>query len=319
MVRFAIFVCACLILSCGATAGVAHAAAGGRAHHVVAPLGKGWMARDAKPKHAWVYVASFLGSENAITIYDMDKTGFRTIGKITKGLDGPNGIALDSQGNLYVPNIHGGNVMIFAPRSTRPMLTLTQGLNDPASVAVDVSGNVYVLNRGGSGSDIVVYPAGQTTPSETIRSGLIQVPSQCFFDAAGDLYVSDRSTGIYVIPAGSGEPMSLKLHKLSGPSGLALDPLNGNLFVGNLNGNAQQSSVAVYRAGKLRLAYTLPNTPFSDFLGLAVFRGHEYVMVSASQGNTVTFFRHERRQPSFVLQSSEEQLYGVAFKPAGMP
>jgi sugar lactone lactonase YvrE len=281
------------------------------------------MAPDANPSHAWLYVASFAGDfsqprKSVITIYDMGKARFPKIGSITRGLDGPSGITLDASGTLYVTNFKGGDVTIYPPGATHPSLTLSQALVNPSDVAVNSSGDVYVANRGGSVSDIIVYPAGKTTPSEIIQSNLIQAPGDCILDSAGDLYVSDRDTGVYVIPAGSQQPQSLNLQGLSGPAGLALDG-SGNLFVGNLNGSAQQSSVAVYPAGSVNPAYTLPNTPFTDFITVGVLHRKQYVMVSASQGDTVTFFKDKARSASFAVFTPNIGSYGVALKPAGLP
>jgi hypothetical protein len=315
MKRFVIFALLCI-------PGVAAAAT---SQHTVVRESLNWMARDANPKHPWLYVATFVGgfndntpTDNAVSIYDMAKAGMPRIGKLTLGLVGPTGIALDGAGTLYVPNFFGGNLLVYPPGATQPSLTLTQSLNNPASVAVDASGDVYVLNRGGSVSDIVVYPPGQTSPSEIIKNSLIQTPGQCLFDRNGNLYVSDRSTGVYTFAPGSQQPVSLNLQGLSGPSGLALDR-GGDLFVGNLNGNTQQSAVAVYPAGSVSPAYTLPNTPFSDFLGVADLGVNEYVMVSASQGVTVTFFQDGALRAPFTLTAPTRNVYGVVLKPAGLP
>ena len=106
------------------------------------------------------------------------------------------------------------------------------------------------------------------------------------------------------------------LQGISESSGVALDPLNGNLFVGNLSG---RSAVAVYRAGSVNPAYGLRNTQFADFLGMGVIRHTEYLMVPASQSNTITFFKHNARKPSFTVTLPRADAYGVALKPAGVP
>ena len=61
------------------------------------------------------------------------------------GLNGPDALAFDSSGNLYVANGDGTTVSEFAPGSTTPTATLT-GLNDPEALAFDSSGNLYVAN-----------------------------------------------------------------------------------------------------------------------------------------------------------------------------
>jgi DNA-binding beta-propeller fold protein YncE len=197
------------------------------------------MARDADPQHAWLYVSSYLGfgqgrgQQNAVSIFDVEKPGTPLIGRITSGLNAPTGIALDAEGNLYVPNYYGGDVTIYAPRAKEPSLTLSERLNDPASVA------------------------------------------------------------------------TLGLQGILESSGVAVDALNGNLFVANLDsGNGGGSAVNVYPSGSLNPTYKLPNTPFADFLGVGTIHRTEYLIVPNSQSNTVTFFKHDPRSSVCTRASS---------------
>jgi DNA-binding beta-propeller fold protein YncE len=129
---------------------------------------QGWIARDANPQHAWLYVNG--EDNNVVFIYDLEKIGFPEIGKITAGVIAPFGMAVDAQGTLYVVNQHGsgsapGTVTVYPAGSTTPSLTIAKGLNNPQGVAVDANGNVYVTNRGPA-PGIAVYAAGQTTLSQ---------------------------------------------------------------------------------------------------------------------------------------------------------
>jgi hypothetical protein len=276
----------------------------------------GWMAPDADRKHPWLYVATSVNNQNAIWIYDLGKHGFPVVGEITKGLSWPCGIALDAQNTLYVPNFNGHNVTIYPLGSKKPSLTLSQGLTNPASVAIDTNGDVYVLNRGGSVPDILVYPAGQTVPSETITSSVFRVPGQLVFDAARNLYVTDYGqNAVYEIPFGSRQPVSLGFQGLTQPSGLALDPATGSFFVGNLGG---KTSVVFFPQGSTNPSFSLPNTPYTDFLSMATLHGKEYVVVTASQGNAVQLFRSGKSSPKFTITAPMEQVFGTAFKP-GVP
>lgn len=91
----------------------------------------------------------------------------KAIGSIT-GFNNPKGLAVDSNGNLYVGDVVGtGNIYVFAPGATSPFETLT-GVQTPYSVAVDTSGNVYAdcpFNPTCTGNAIYVFAAGSTTPS----------------------------------------------------------------------------------------------------------------------------------------------------------
>ncbi|HXO18115.1 MAG TPA: SMP-30/gluconolactonase/LRE family protein [Candidatus Dormibacteraeota bacterium] len=88
---------------------------------------------------------------------------------ITNGIQGPNGLATDESGNLYVANYIGSTVTVYAPNSSTPKLTIANGVSGPFDVKVDAFGNVYVANDPlyGGIPFIQLYPAGSTVPSYT--------------------------------------------------------------------------------------------------------------------------------------------------------
>src|SRR3954447_18331318 len=61
------------------------------------------------------------------------------------GLDGPEGLAFDVAGNLYVTSFLG-HIYKFTPGAART--TFTSGLNDPMGLAFDSAGNLYVADEG---------------------------------------------------------------------------------------------------------------------------------------------------------------------------
>src|SRR3984957_20828232 len=116
------------------------AKAAGVPHRQPAQRYGGWMARNANPKHGWMYVAR--GTSSVIAIYDLASPfGPRLIGKITQGLTNPSGLAVDARGTLYAANYDNGNPggtgVAYAPRARSPSLTHSQGLSVPLSVNVD--------------------------------------------------------------------------------------------------------------------------------------------------------------------------------------
>jgi len=310
-----LFVTSLVIASSAASA----KAAGDARHHAIVERHGGWMARDANPNHAWMYVAS--GTESIIAIYDLEhRFGPHKIGEITQGLTNPSGLAVDAKGALYATNYDNGNagggVSIYPPGATSPSLTLSQGLSVPLDVAVDDIGNVWVVNRG-SAPSIVVYPPGQTTPSQVITSSLIQVPTQIIFDSAQDVYFGDNLMGVSEIPAGSSVPVSLNLQKLTATSGIALDPTNGDLFV-STDG---PQKILVYPAGQTQPSRTLKLSATACFLANGVIRNREFVFVPdcGSTGN-IWVFNSNKNSP---LETWNLPAAGgaccIAFKPAGVP
>jgi hypothetical protein len=286
-----------------------------------APGSPGWLAPRANARHPWMYVTS--GTKSVIAIYDLARFGTPKIGEITQGLNRPSGLAVDAQGTLYAANYNngagGGTVTIYPAGATSPSLTLSQGLSVPLDVAVDANGDVYVVNRG-SPPSIVVFPPGQTTPSRTIISSLIQVPAQVVFDSSRNLYFSDNVTGVSEIPFGSQQPVSLNLQGQGGATGgIALDRKNGNIFVSYIHG---PNDVFVYAPGNQVPLRKLSGVSFQAcFLGSGEVRNTEYIFVPdcGSTGN-VWVFKHTANNPHSVLTfTAAGGACCIAFKPAGVP
>jgi DNA-binding beta-propeller fold protein YncE len=275
------------------------------------------VAPDTSRRHRWLYIGS--DRDSVVTAYDLDESGFPLVRTITHGIDSPGGIALDAKGVLYVPNQHAGTITEYVPGSGRPALTLT-GTDQPQGVAIDAAGDVYVCNRG-SDPGISVYPAGQTTPSEHITSPLIKVPNQLAFDASGTLYISDNETGVSILPPGpSQQVVSLGLRGLyAQTSGLALDTVNGALFVSNAVEGPYY--VSLYGAGQLTPKRSrLVNFGGLDFLAVGMMDGREHVFVPDSLGDVVYIYKHGLRgTPDVLTTASGYVAVGVAFKPAGVP
>jgi hypothetical protein len=138
---------------------------------------------------------------NVVDIYDArDPLKLVLVDTISNGVSKPAGISLDAAGTLYVAN-ESGTVTIYPSGVTVPSLTLTQGLSKPVDVATDPSGNVYVADAG-SQPKIVKFPAGTSTPSETITNKAIVQPTQLTFDTTGNMFYSDIETGVYEAAAG---------------------------------------------------------------------------------------------------------------------
>jgi len=141
----------------------------------------------------------------------------------------PAGLAVDSEGNLYLadePNAAirkidpSGNVTTLAGAgpSNRGFVDGTGGpngtarFNSPAAVAVDAQGNVYVADHQNSAIR-KIDPSGNVT---TVAGGNNHTPSDGFVDGTGG------ATGTA---------------RFQRPSGIAVDS-SGNLYVGDYGNNA---------------------------------------------------------------------------------
>jgi sugar lactone lactonase YvrE len=184
-------------------------------------------------------------------------------------LGSPDGIAVDSKGDLFVADAPNYRVLEYAPRSSTSYAKVGtvvageggkgSGLNQldlPGSVALDAGGDLFVSDSGNNRVMEYAYDASSNSYASTGRavagtgtagSGLTQLndPGGIAIDAKGDLFVADTendrveefayssATGSYASTAtqvaGTGVA-GTGLNQFDLPASVALDA-TGNLFV----------------------------------------------------------------------------------------
>ncbi len=152
------------------------------------------------------------------------------------GLKAPEGVAVDTAGNVYVTDdaglTSGINRVLKLPAgsSTQVQLPFT-GLKDPGGVAVDTAGNVYVVDAGNiTHLRVLKLPVRSSTPVELPCSDLTS-PGGIAVDTAGNVYVSDYIGGqVLKLPAGSDTQVRLPFAGLTSPESVAVDTA-GNVYV----------------------------------------------------------------------------------------
>jgi hypothetical protein len=301
----------------GAALGIVLTGCGGMNASSIAPQRPQSLSLTAQSKrsHPWLYVGGLLN--NTIAIFDLAAPGSPQIGAITQGISGPYGIAIDGAGTLYVANENAGDVTIYPAGATAPALTLSQGLTNPFGVAVDTNGDVYVTNPAQGSAEIVVYAQGQIVPSRTIRSSSLEHPNQLVFDSARNLYICDALTGVWEIPFGSQQLISLNLQGLVRPLAIAINPRNGDLFVSLFSGAGK---VLVFAPGNENAIRTLNNGVGADTLTVGQVRQAEDVFVPDSKASIVHVYKADQINPNFTFNTPGAHYpFGVAFKPAGVP
>lgn len=185
----------------------------------------------AKTGH--VLYVSDEGSPNLIQIYAQKNPNAGPVGQITDGLSTPDGMAIDTAGNLYVANAGNNTVAVYPPGKTSPSSTYTDGMATPANVVVGNDGTLYVVNLNGGTEFVNEYPPGSMTPSLKIPAPANYYENGLAVDPSGNLYVSyHNSSGqgwVYKYPfqSASGTNLELAVHT---PAGLVLDK-KGNLIV----------------------------------------------------------------------------------------
>lgn len=118
----------------------------------------------AKSQSELLYVAD--NERNRILVFNALVKNSSPIQTITNGISGPNGIAVDKSGNLWVANTYAQNVTEYAPNATTPEQTISNGLNEPYDVKVDGFGDVFVANEafGSTPNYIAEYVPNVQTP-----------------------------------------------------------------------------------------------------------------------------------------------------------
>jgi sugar lactone lactonase YvrE len=165
----------------------------------------------------------------------------------TASLSTPTGVAVDSNGNVFVANSGSGTVIEMAAVSgVVPHMPAIRVLHTfsapdvPTALAVDSSGNVYVAS-----SDAVyeleavsgVIPASPTVLA--LPNPANAAPLGVAVDGAGNVYVADNfNSTVYEVPFGYVDASSIVTlgGGFSSPTGVAVDA-QGNIYAAD-NGNS---------------------------------------------------------------------------------
>lgn len=193
-------------------------------------------------------------TNNQVAIYQASKLARNAapIATITDDLTGPQGLARDSTGTLYVASTYPQNTVTEYPKGqTIHSATITNGINIPSGLAIDKRGTLYVCNYPAA---ITEYPLGATSPSKTIRGqGMTEPTGLAINKATQDLYIADPSSDqVFEIKRHTMTVVPLNLQGLYEPIGVAFDNL-GNLWVTDGEGD----KINVYPPGSVVPSQTI--------------------------------------------------------------
>ena len=218
---------------------------------------------------------------------------------------GPNGIAVDGQGNVFIADF-GNNVIrkittagvvsTFVGNGTAGYINGTGTsceFNNPAGIAIDASGNIYVADHGNNvirkitSAGVVTTLAGFKTGGYINATGAAAAfdnPNSVAVDAAGNVYVADQGnsairkiTSAGVVTTIAGGPAQTDL--INYPAGIALDA-QGNIYIADEGGRIMECTTAnvLYI-----LAGSLNNPGFVNGAGTAaLFNNPQAITVDAS-------------------------------------
>jgi hypothetical protein len=226
---------------------------------------------------SWICVcaSSWFGTEctsvyNVTTLAGDGNRGFVDGAGIAAEFDNPQGVAVDTAGNVYVAESNNHRIRVVSPSGTVSTLAgsgspgSANGVGPaaqfyhPAGVAVDTAGNVYVADSNNhrirvvSPSGTVSTLAGNGSPGFANGVGpaaQFNNPNGVAVDTAGNVYVADyynnlirvvSPSGTVSTLAGSGSPGYANgvgpAAQFYNPNGVAVDTA-GNVYVADFNNN----------------------------------------------------------------------------------
>lgn len=175
----------------------------------------------AVDRHQNVYVTSL--SPASIEVFPQaTNTPSEKITDIPYPID----VTIDAAGNAYVTSytsgFSSGEVIEYAPGSTKgkDLGIVTEA---PGGIALDAAGDIVTADQRLPG--VLVFPPGQTSPSETFAQNTLDPDPVRFNRAEHEIYVGDAvGNAVYVYDYPGGTLVDTITDGVDGPNGLALDP-----------------------------------------------------------------------------------------------
>ncbi len=149
------------------------------------------------------------------------------------GLRGPENVAVDRSGNIFVTD-HFNSRVLELPAGSRTQMELPfTGLRGPAGVAVDAAGTIFVTDY--LNNRVLELPAGSHTQAELPFTGLHE-PRDVAVDALGNVYVTDNFSRVLKLSVASQTQTEMPFTGLVMPDDLAVDAA-GSVYVADYGNN----------------------------------------------------------------------------------
>lgn len=220
---------------------------------------------------------------------------------ISSGLNNPQGVAVDGQGNLYIADTAHSAIKEWSPVSQQTVV-LSSAQNKPAAVAVDGQGNVYIADTGNHAIEEFSAANQQLT---TLVSGLSN-PSGVAVDGQGNVYFSDTSNNaIDEWNVATQQVVTLADSGLSNPTGVAVDA-QGNVYFADTGNNSIKEWVAA-----LRQVMVLASSGLNNPTGVAV-DGQGNVYIADTGHNAIKQWNAGSQQVAPLISSGLNSPMGVA-------
>ncbi len=194
---------------------------------------------------------------------------------LSSGLNGPQGLAIDSSGNVYVANTRNNTILQWSAFKGQVAVVVQNGLNDPAAVALDTQGNLYIADTGNNAIEKFSVSTGQLTTLVANLSG----PSGIGLDPQGNVYFSDTGNGAIKVVNPSTLVVNTLAQNLVNPTGLAVDEDGNIFFAETANNDVKMYSTASQQVSVLAAGLVAP-------AGVAV-DGHGNVYIAGAGDSTI--------------------------------
>jgi sugar lactone lactonase YvrE len=253
---------------------------------------------------AILYVADRQG--NVVRMYDPNTPNPTAEGEITDGISGPQGLAVDSKGTLYVSNVGGSTtaknwISIYDAGKKKPRMTIP----GPGyyGLAVDAKGDIFATFTGGY---VAAYKPGAKKPYETFK-GFDNLDGIAV-DSKDNVWFADiGASKVYEILAGTRKAKDAGLSGLNGPDGVAFGPKD-TLYVANFG----PYNVQVYKAGSKHPAYTLTDGIHQCTLNGATAGG---IFFQSNQTDNVVGYKAGQKAPFSTITGNSDPLGIAAYPP----
>ncbi len=219
------------------------------------------------------------------------------------GLNHPNGVAVDSAGNVYFADTGNNAIKKWLIASNLVTTLVASGLNGPSGVSVDGAGNVYIADTGNNA--IKKWIPANNVLATLVATGL-NGPSGVAVDGSGAVYLADTgNNAIKNWTPASNTVTTLVASGLNGPTGLAVDGA-GNVFISDSGNNAVKKWNAANNA-----VTTLAATAWNDPQGIAV-DGSGNVYIANTGDNTIKMWKAADSTVTPLTASGLNGITGVA-------
>ena len=247
-----------------------------------------------------LYVADLIG--NVVRYYDPNTPNATAEGEITESVSGPQGLAVDSKGSLYVSNVGPSKswISVYDAGKKKPRLIIP----GPGyyALAIDSKGDIFAVETGGY---VDAYKPGAKKPYETIK-GFVN-PDGAAADSKNNVYVADTGTNkIYEIAAGTKKVKDLGLEQVNGPTGISFGKAD-TLYVANFG----PYNVTVYRAGSKKPMYAITDGITGPTLN-GVTAGD--IFFQSNQEHNVVGYKEGKKTPFSTIVGNGDPL-GIAAYP----